>query len=285
MKNKTIKSITILIAVFVISFIVNHINSINILPHKIDGFEIHYIDVGQADATAVFLPDGKTMLIDGGNDNDGDKIAKYFNKYGINRIDYLIATHPHEDHIGGLSTIVETFDIGNIYMPKVSYDSTAYTNLLETIDSKGLLIISAKKGVVVANTDEYYAEILSPVRERYNEMNYYSVVLKLTYKNTTYLFTGDAEIINENELEGDISADVLKVGHHGSDTSSSEAFLNKVNPKIAVIHVGKDNSYSHPHDVVLNRLEERKVTTLRTDINGTVIIRSNGDDITYKGEK
>lgn len=285
MKNKTIKSLVILAVVFVIAFIINHGTAIFNSVEKIDGFEIHYIDVGQADATAIFLPDGKTMLIDGGNSNDGNIIKKHLSKYGIRRIDYIVATHPHEDHIGGLSYVINNFDIGEIYMPKVSYDSAIYTQLLETISSYGYTINTAKKGVCIAENDEYKAEILSPMRDEYDEMNHYSVIMKLTYKNTSYLFTGDAEIINEKELVGDISADVLKVGHHGSDTSSAEEFLDRVNPKIAVIHVGKNNSYNHPHDVVIKRLTERNIKILRTDTEGTIKIKSDGTNITYEGAR
>lgn len=285
MKNKTIKSLVILAVVFVIAFIINHGTGILNPVEKIDGFEIHYIDVGQADATAIFLPDGKTMLIDGGNSSDGGIIKKHLSKYGISRIDYIVATHPHEDHIGGLSYVINNFDIGEIYMPKVSYDSAVYTQLLETINSYGYTINTAKKGVCIAENDEYKAEILSPVRDEYDDMNHYSIIMKLSYKNTSYLFTGDAESINEKELSGDIAADVLKVGHHGSDTSSTEEFLDRVAPDIAVIHVGKDNSYNHPHDVVIKRLQKRNIKILRTDTDGTIKIKSDGTNITYEGAR
>ena len=285
MKINSIKSLLILAVVFIIAFIINHGTAMFNPVEKIDGFEIHYLDVGQADATAVFLPDGKTMLIDGGNSGDGVIIKKHLKRYGIKRIDYIVSTHPHEDHIGGLSYVINSFDIGEIYMPKVSYDSAIYTQLLETISSYGYTINSAKKGVCITENDEYKAEILSPIRDEYDDMNHYSVIMKLTYKDTSYLFTGDAEVVNEKDLSGDISADVLKVGHHGSDTSSSEDFLDRVNPEIAVIHVGKNNSYNHPHNVVIERLNERNIKILRTDMDGTIIIKSDGVNITYEGAR
>lgn len=280
---KKFKRKVILLVVFAIAIIISYFPSnedINIITD----FQIHYLDVGQADSSVVFLPDGKTMLIDGGNQDDGRFISSYIRKNGRNNIDYLIATHPHEDHIGGLQNIVENFDIADIYMPRVSYNSTIYYELLSAIDSKGYKIHSAKNGVIIAETDEYKIEILSPTQDEYKDINHYSVILKLTYKDNSFLFTGDAEVVNENQLSGDISADVLKVGHHGSDTSSSKKFLKEVNPKLAIISVGKDNNYGHPDDKVLERLNKLNITTLRTDLIGTIIIKSDGVNITYEGD-
>ena len=281
--NNRYKNIIILSIVFIIAIVVNLL-SVHLSTEKIDGFQIHFIDVGQGDATAIFLPDGKTMLIDAGDSDSGYTVKKHFKRYGIDKIDFLLATHPHEDHIGGMTYVINNFDIGQIYMPKVTYDSSVYTELLDAIDNKNYKINEAKFGVNIAEENDYTIEVLSPKRSDYDEINHYSMIIKLRYKDTSYLFTGDAEVINEKELSGDISSDLLKVGHHGSDTSSSNSFLKRVAPKIAVIHVGQNNRYNHPHDSVMKRFKKLNINVLRTDVNGTIIVKSDGTDITYKGE-
>lgn len=245
----------------------------------------HFLDVGEADCNIIELPNGELMLIDSGEKKNAQDIINYINTLGYKKIDYVIATHPHTDHIGGLSEVINAFDIGYIYMPKVAATSKTYENLLETIANKGLSIKSGKAGVEVLNTDALKIEMLAPNKEKYSSYNNYSIVLKITYGATTFLYTGDAESLSESEITGDIKSDVLKVGHHGSDTSSSEEFLSRVNPKYAIISVGENNSYNHPSTTVLDRLKKYTDNIYRTDLNGTIKVSSDGVNITVEKER
>ncbi len=249
---------------------------------------VHYLNVGQADSILIQLPTNQTMLIDAGNNTDGDLVVNYLKNQGITKIDFLIGTHPHEDHIGGLDNVINSFDIGKIYMPRATHTTQTYEDVLLAIRAKDKKIIIAKAAVNVLNESQLKAYFLSPAREDYNELNEWSAVLKLVYKQSSFLFTGDAEEINEFEILASSSrlptADVLKIAHHGSHSSTSEAFLKAVSPKFAVISVGQDNNYGHPSPIVLNRLKEHNVQIFRTDLQGAIIATSDGDDITFNVE-
>lgn len=245
----------------------------------------HYIDVGQGDASFIEFPNGEVMLIDAGIASSSEKIIEYIQSLGYNQIDYVIATHPHADHIGGMAEVIKTFDIGTIYMPKAVSTSKTYENLLKTIKDKGLSIKTGKAGVNVLQEEDLTIEMLAPNQDKYSSLNNYSIVLKITYGNTSFLYTGDAEELSEKEITGNVEADVLKVGHHGSDTSSSEEFLEKVNPKYAIISVGEDNSYGHPASSTIKKLEKYTNHIYRTDLNGTVVVTSDGVNIEVKTER
>ena len=245
----------------------------------------HYIDVGQGDASFIELPNGEVMLIDAGIASSSEKIIDYIKNLGYNRIDYVVATHPHADHIGGMAEVIEAFDVGAIYMPKAVSTSKTYENLLETIKNKGLSVKTGKVGVSVLQEEDLTIEMLAPNQDKYSSLNNYSIVLKITYGNTSFLYTGDAEELSEKEIMGNVEADVLKVGHHGSDTSSSEEFLKRVNPKYAVISVGEDNSYDHPERSTIKKLEKYTDHIYRTDLNGTVVVTSDGVNIAVKTER
>jgi beta-lactamase superfamily II metal-dependent hydrolase len=244
--------------------------------------KVHFIDVGQADSILAQLPGGQNMLVDAGNNDDGDIVVNYLQSNGVIRIDYLVGTHPHEDHIGGLDTVINNFEIGKIYMPRVTHNTKAYRDVLDAIKNKGLKITPARSGVEILNTGGLTASILSPHSPSYDELNDYSAVIKLVFEGVSFILTGDAEKIPEEEMLAagtDLKADVLKIGHHGSRTSTTPAFLKAVDPQYAVICAGKDNDYGHPHRETLQKLKQAKVKVYRTDLDGTIIFSSNGKQI------
>ena len=252
-----------------------------------DDAQIYYLDVGQADCQFIELPSGETILIDAGDRGTADELPGYLRELGVTDIDILIATHPHADHIGGMADVVENFDIGKIYMPKVADSqiptTKTYENLLQAVQDKGLQITQAQGGMTILEQDGTKLEFFSPNREEYSDLNDYSIVTKLTYGDTSFLFTGDAEEEPEQDMLSrsayDLSSTVLKMGHHGSSTSSTEAFLDAVNPQIAIISCGQDNDYGHPHEETLEKLQDRQITTYRTDEQGTILATTNGQTV------
>ena len=247
--------------------------------------KVNYIDVGQGDSIFIQLPNNKTMLIDAGEAYKSDNVINYLNDLGITKINYVIGTHPHTDHIGGLEEVINTFDIGSIYMPRAVSTSKTYEDLLTTISSKGLKVKTAKSGVVVLDEDNLKLEFIAPNSDSYSELNNYSAVLKLTYLDNTFLFMGDAETLSEDEITNEIKADVIKVGHHGSDSSSSLEFVKKVSPEYAIIMVGVGNSYNHPYQSIIDRYESVGAKVLRTDLDGNIVCDSDGVDVTCSGDK
>ena len=260
-------------------------NKTSISTFSGDTLRVNYIDVGQGDSIFIELPNKETMLIDAGEAYKSDSVINYLNNLGIKRIDYVVGTHPHTDHIGGLESVINTFDTGSIYMPKVSSNSKTFEDLLTTISNKGLKVKTAKSGVVVLNEDNLKLEFIAPNSDNYSNLNNYSAVLKLTYLDNTFLFMGDAEVLSEDEITSDVKADVIKVGHHGSDSSSSVEFVKKVNPEYAIIMVGEGNSYNHPYQSIINRYLSMNTKVLRTDLDGNIICNSDGVDVSCKGDK
>lgn len=245
-----------------------------------DILSIYYLDVGQADSMLITYQD-KDILIDAGNNEDGPKLVNYFKSLNITKFDYVFGTHPHEDHIGGMDDIINNFEINNFYMPDVVTTTKTFEDILNSMEEKNLQFKTP-------NIDDEYKigdiklKVLYVGKES-NDLNDTSIVLKLTYKDTSYLFTGDATKKVENKLlTKDIESDVLKVGHHGSQYSISNEFLEKVNPKYAIIEVGKNNIYKHPKEVTLTKLDNMKIKYYRTDMDGTILLKSDGENISFE---
>ncbi len=247
---------------------------------KADELTIHFIDVGQADCILVQTTSGKNMLIDAGNNADSQIILTYLKDKKVNTIDVLVGTHPHEDHIGSLDEVIRNIDVKSIYMPKVTANTDAFLSVLQAIKDKGLKITTPIPWSKVNLDNQVDITVLAPNSDNYEDTNDYSIVLKIVYKNTSFLLTGDAEAISEAEMlkRGfNLKADVLKVGHHGSSNSTTEAFLKAVSPQHAIIPVGKDNSYGHPAVDTLQRLAAINSAVYRTDEAGTIIVTSDGN--------
>lgn len=241
---------------------------------------ISYLNVGQGDCIFICLPNGETMLIDAGTASYGNHIIKYIKDSGNDTLNYVMITHPHADHIGGMSAVLEAFEIEQIYMPNVSTNTKTYQTLLQTIYEKNLTIQPAHAGMVLFEEENLRGELLAPIDTNPHNLNNASIVLRLSYYSYDFLFMGDAEQEVETQMlaeHANVSADTIKIGHHGSDTSSSASFLKAVDPDIAVISVGEDNAYDHPSPNVLTMLQELQIDIWRTDENGTIVVTCDKD--------
>lgn len=246
--------------------------------------KVHYIDVGQGDSEFLELPNGQCMLIDAGIPEKGPTVVSYVKGLGHTKIDYLIATHPHADHIGGMTDVINTFAVSQMYMPRTSSADTpttaTYKDLLSAVQSKNIPVHTAKAGVTILKTGNLSLDLIAPCGTGYGDLNQYSAVMMLQYGDNKFLFTGDAGAASEGQITSNVKADVLKVGHHGSNTATTQVFLNKVSPKYAVIEVGAGNSYGHPTAATLTKLQKAGVTIYRTDKDGTIIFASDSHTIT-----
>ena len=254
------------------------------------GFTVYFIDVGQADS-ALIVCDGAAMLIDGGNVDDSSLIYSFLQSHGIEHLDYIVATHAHEDHVGGLSGALRYATAGVALCSVMEYESAAFRNFVKSLDEQELAITIPEPGDVMTLGSAKVA-VLGPVHPS-DEPNNMSIVLKITYGETSFLFTGDAERAEEadilelygSETGAELSANVLKVGHHGSDTSSSYPFLREIMPEYAVISCGTDNTYGHPHEETMSRLRDADVMVYRTDMQGTVVCISDGRELSFLVER
>ncbi|MFC5403129.1 ComEC/Rec2 family competence protein [Cohnella soli] len=238
---------------------------------------VYFLDIGQGDSTYIKTAAGDDILIDGGKNDAGARVVEYLKQLGVDDLEIVIATHPDSDHIGGLDTVIKSFNVKAVYAPKVSHTTDSFKDFLLAVKQAGRTIKEAKAGVQLP-LQGTEAVFVGPAKSYGDDLNDWSAVVHLSYGTTSFLFTGDAEKKSEKDMietGAKLKADVLKVGHHGSVSSTSEAFLQAVAPTYAVISVGR-NSYGHPAETVLNRLENQGVSVFRTDTDGTVTIVSDG---------
>ncbi len=245
------------------------------------GLAVHFIDIGQGDS-ALLESKGEFALIDGGEYSEKDKLISYLSSQGVDELEFIISTHPHSDHCGGLSEVIRNFNTKTLICPDVQTDSNVWEYVMDAADERGVAFKTP------APNDKYTLgsatiTVFSPsANSIYSDLNNYSIVCKAEYGNTSFLMTGDAEKVVEKELlnsDFDLSADVLKCGHHGSSTSSSKDFVTAVNPSAAIISCGKDNDYGHPHTETLTTLKKQNIPVYRTDKDGTITVTSDGEQI------
>lgn len=256
-----------------------------VAPVSGDGLSVHYIDVGQGDST-LLICDGETMLIDAGIPSAGETVINYLSAQGVTAIDYLICTHAHADHCGGLDDVVVNFPVRTIYSSVAESKSNSFTCFADAAETAGVEIEVPELDSTFT-LGEATVTVLGP-REDYSDVNDQSLVLRVDYGETSFLFTGDAEYDSETAILDagcDVRCDVLKAGHHGSRTSTGYRLLYEAEPQYCVISCGADNEYGHPHDDTLSRLRDADVTVFRTDENGTVVCFSDGQSLTFSTEK
>ncbi|MDK0720811.1 ComEC/Rec2 family competence protein [Clostridium perfringens] len=248
------------------------------------GMSVTYLNVGQGDSELIQV-NGINMLIDAGTNAGANDLVKDLKNRGIKTIDIAIATHPHEDHIGGMDEVLENFDVKSFYAPKVAHTTKTYENMLKAVKNEGLKIQQIKEGTKIDLGKDTEVQVYSPVKSQYEELNNYSPVMKISYGQNSFMFTGDAESLVEKEIlneNKDLKADVLKLGHHGSHSSTSEEFLKAVNPSIAIVSCAKDNKYGHPHKETMSNLKKAGITVYETFRDGDITINSNGKKLDVK---
>ena len=250
--------------------------------------EVSYLDVGQGDSAYIKV-NGYDILVDAGPKSDEDKLLAQLEEKNIDDFEIIIATHPHEDHIGGMKKVFDRYDVESFYMPSVTHTTKTFENMVNAVANEGIKIQTIKEGMSFDLGEGARIDVYSPIYESYEEFNDYSPIMKLTYGETELIFTGDAEAHAEADVvakyPNDLKADVLKFGHHGSSTSSTEEFLQSVDPDYGIISCGVDNKYGHPHKETLQKISKYNIQAYRTDTQGQITLISDGKNISIKTEK
>jgi len=259
-------------------------------PHPVPTMgilRVHFIDVGQGDAILVQTPSGQNMLIDAGDNQYGEYVVDYLQEQGVNSLAAVIGTHPHSDHVGGLDAVINSFPVKAVLMPDVTQNTKSFRDVLAAVENQGLKLTTAQAGVPIP-LEGLDCGLLAPVRNDYEELNDYSVVVRLRYGQQTFLLMADAGWEPESQLLAsgtDLRASVLKVGHHGSYASSSRPFLEAVGAHTGIIMLGQDNDYGYPHNAALRRLTQAGLQLYQTDINGTIVCTTDGQGLQITTER
>ena len=285
-KKTDIKRIAffVAIALFLLFELYNYLTAPKPVDVSFDNADliVEYVDVGQGDCAIVKTKSGKSVLVDAGTSKSYSDLKAEIDALEISHFDYMIFTHPHSDHIGGAYKVVGDYSVGEIFMPDVTNTTNEFEKLLDTIDKKDLSVTVPSVGDKIL-FDDCEIEFFAPISDNYKSLNDYSLVFKLTYKDSTFLFCGDAESTSEKEMlkyfEDKLDSDVIKLGHHGSSSSSTKKFIDAVSPECAIISCGKDNDYGHPHKETVDLLNKKEIEYYRTDECGNIFITTDGENL------
>ncbi|MDV5112060.1 ComEC/Rec2 family competence protein [Clostridium perfringens] len=282
-KKKIISSIIGIIVVLLAGYFGIDLTQDSKVP-KDSKLMISYMDVGQGDAAYIKV-NGNDILIDAGPRSNSKELLEQLKAKNIDDFELVIATHPHEDHIGGMVDVFKEYEVKAFYSPKITHTTKTYENLVKAVKDEGLKTKELKGGTVIDLGEGAKFEVFTPQKSEYEELNDYSPIMKLSFGDTSYLFTGDAEKLAEEEAlakyKTSLDSDVIKFGHHGSSSSSSNAFIEAVSPKYGIISCAKDNKYGHPHRETLDIIKKYNIKTFRTDTDGEIILTSDGKSINF----
>ena len=282
-KKKIISSIIGIIVVLLAGYFGIDLTQCSKVP-KDSELMISYMDVGQGDAAYIKV-NGNDILIDAGPRSNSKELLEQLKAKNIDDFELVIATHPHEDHIGGMVDVFKEYEVKAFYSPKITHTTKTYENLVKAVKDEGLKTKELKGGMVIDLGEGAKFEVFTPQKSEYEELNDYSPIMKLSFGDTSYLFTGDAEKLAEEEAlakyKTSLDSDVIKFGHHGSSSSSSNAFIEAVSPKYGIISCAKDNKYGHPHRETLDIIKKYNIKTFRTDTDGEIILTSDGKSINF----
>ncbi|HAT4161237.1 TPA: MBL fold metallo-hydrolase [Clostridium perfringens] len=282
-KKKIISSIIGIIIVLLAGYFGIDLTQDSKVP-KDSKLMISYMDVGQGDAAYIKV-NGNDILIDAGPRSNSKELLEQLKAKNIDDFELVIATHPHEDHIGGMVDVFKEYEVKSFYSPKITHTTKTYENLVKAVKDEGLKTKELKGGMVIDLGEGAKFEVFTPQKSEYEELNDYSPIMKLSFGDTSYLFTGDAEKLAEEEAlakyKTSLDSDVIKFGHHGSSSSSSNAFIEAVSPKYGIISCAKDNKYGHPHRETLDIIKKYNIKTFRTDTDGEIILTSDGKSINF----